>query len=137
LKNLILREIHNVPYDRHPRYQKIITTIKSQYYWPGMKKEVVEYISKCIECQKVNDEHRHPAGFLQQLLILQWKWEVVKMDFITKLPKTRKQHDSIMVVVDNITKAAHFIPVKLTHRETNIDDIYMREIDRMHCIPNT
>jgi hypothetical protein len=50
------------------------------------------------------------------------------MDFITKLPRTSKQHDSIMVVVDKLTKAAHFIPVKLTHKETNVVDIYMREI---------
>ena len=51
------------------------------------------------------------------------------MDFITKLPRTNKQHDSIMVVVDKLTKVAHFIPVKLTQKETNIVDVYMREID--------
>jgi hypothetical protein len=57
------------------------------------------------------------------------------MDFITKLPRTNKKHDSIMVVVDKLTKAAHFIPVKLTHKATNIDDVYMKEIDRLHGIP--
>jgi hypothetical protein len=57
------------------------------------------------------------------------------MDFITKLPRTNKQHDSIMVVVDKLTKVAHFIPVKLTHKETNVVDIYMRE--RLHGIPKT
>jgi hypothetical protein len=64
LKNLILREMHNVPYVGHPGYQKTIAAVKSQYYWPGMKKEVVEYIAKCLECQKVKAEHRHPAGLL-------------------------------------------------------------------------
>jgi hypothetical protein len=59
------------------------------------------------------------------------------MDFITKLPRTIKQHDSIMVVVDKLTKVAHFIPVKLTHRVTNIVDIYMREITQLHGIPKT
>jgi hypothetical protein len=59
------------------------------------------------------------------------------MDFITKLPKTNKQHDSIMVVVDKITKFAHFIPVKLTHKEANIVDVYMREISILHGIPKT
>jgi hypothetical protein len=59
------------------------------------------------------------------------------MDFITKLPKTTKQHDSIMVVVDKLTKYAHFIPVKLTHKASNIVDIYMREIARLHGIPKT
>jgi hypothetical protein len=102
-----------------------------------MKKEVVDFIAKCLECQKVKVEHRHPAGLLQPLPIPEWKWEVVTMDFITKLPRTTKQHDSIMVVVDKLTKVAHFIPVKLTHKEINIVDIYMREIARLHGIPKT
>ena len=59
------------------------------------------------------------------------------MDFITKLPRTRRQHDVIMVVVDKLTKAAHFIPLKTTHKETNVVDIYMREVARLHGIPKT
>jgi hypothetical protein len=55
-----------------------------------MKKEVVEYIAKCLECQKFKAEHRHPTGLLQPLPILEWKWEVLTMYFITKLPKTNK-----------------------------------------------
>ena len=59
------------------------------------------------------------------------------MDFITKMPRTAKQHDSIMVVVDNMTKSAHFILVESTHNETNIVDIYMREISRLHGVLKT
>jgi hypothetical protein len=125
---MILREMHNVPYARHPRYQKTIATVKSHYYWPGMKKEVVDFIARCLECQKVKAEHRHPTGLLYPLPIPKWKWEVVIMDFITKIPRTNNQHDSIMVVVDKLSKAAHFILVKLTHKATNIDDVYMKEI---------
>ena len=80
-------------------------------------------------------EHRHPAGLLQPLPIPEWKWEVVTIDFITKLPRSNRQHDSIMVVVDKFTKAAHFVPVKTTHKATNIAEIYMREIARLHGIP--
>jgi hypothetical protein len=72
LKNMILREMHNVPYDGHPGY-KIIAVVKRQYYWPGMKKEVVDFIAKCLECQKVKAEHRHPVGLLQPLPISEWK----------------------------------------------------------------
>jgi hypothetical protein len=126
LKNIILREMHNVPYDGHPGYQKTIAAVKRQYYWPGMKKEVVDFIAKYLECQKVKVEHRHPASLLQPLPIPEWKWEVLTMYFITKLPRTNKQHDSIMVVVDKLTKDAHFILVKLTHKTTNIVDVYMR-----------
>jgi hypothetical protein len=75
------------------------------------------YISKCIECQKVNFENQHPTIFIQQLIITEWKWEVVTIDFITKLPRVVKQHDSIMVVLNNITKVAHFVPLNVTHKE--------------------
>jgi hypothetical protein len=129
--------MHNVPYAGHLGYQKTIAAVKSQYYWPDMKKELADFIAKCLECQKVKVEHRHPVGLLQTLPIPEWKWEVVTMDFITKLPRTNKQHDSIMVVVDKLTKAAHFIPVKLTLKATNIADVYMREIDRLHGISKT
>jgi hypothetical protein len=64
LKILILREMHNVPYVGHQGYQKTIAAVKIQYYWPGMKKEVVDFIDKCLECQKVKVEHRHLAGLL-------------------------------------------------------------------------
>jgi hypothetical protein len=74
---------------------------------------------------------------LQPFPIPEWKWEVVTIDFITKLPRIVKQHDSIMVVVDKLTKAAHFIPIKLTHKATNIEDIYMREIAKLHGVPRT
>jgi hypothetical protein len=100
-----------------------------------MKKEVAHFIFKCLECQKVNVENRHPAGLLQPIPIPEWKWEVVTMDFITKLPRTNKQHDSIMVVFDMLTKATHFILVNLTHKVSKIDDIYMREIAQLHGIP--
>jgi hypothetical protein len=137
LKSMILREMHNVPYAGHLGYQKIIAAVKSQYYWLGMKKEVVDFIARCLECQKVKAEHRHPVGLLQPLPIPEWKWEVVTMDFITKIPRTNKQHDCIMVVVDKLTKAAHFVPVKFIHKVVNIVVVYMKEIARLHGIPKT
>jgi hypothetical protein len=120
--------MHKVPYVGHPGYQKTIVAVKKQYFWPGMKKEVVDFIVRCLECQKVKVEHRHPTGLLQPFPIPEWKWEVVTMDFITKFPRTAKQHDSIMVVVDKLTKAAHFIPVKSMHKETDIVEIYMQKL---------
>jgi hypothetical protein len=80
-------------------------------------------------------EHKHSTSLLQPLPIPEWKWEVVTIDFITKLPRTMKQRDSIMVVVNKLTKNAHFIPVKLTHKAINIAYIYMREIARIHGVP--
>jgi hypothetical protein len=137
LKLAILKEMHNIMNVRHPGYQKTVAAVKIHYIWPGMKKEIVEYIARCMECQKVKAEHRHPVGLLQPLPIPEWKWEVVIMDFIIGLPRTSKQHNSIMVVVDKITKAAHFIPLKTTHKATDVVDIFLNKVAHLHGIPKT
>ena len=85
----------------------------------------------------MNTEHRHIAWLLQRFPILEWKWEVVTVDFITKLPGKLKQHDSIMVVVDKLTKETHFIPIKITHKAVNIADIYMKKASRLCGVPKT
>jgi hypothetical protein len=70
----------------------------------------------------------HPAGLLQPLPIPEWKWEVVTMDFIMGFPRIAKMHYSIMVVVEKLTKATHFIPLKSTHKEKNVVDIFIKEV---------
>ena len=96
---------------------------------------MAEYISRCMKCQQVKVEHQHPAGLLQPLPIPEWKWEVISMDLITGLPMTWRQHDSIMVVVDKLTKATHFIPVKSMHKTDDIANIVMKEIFKFHGLP--
>ena len=114
LKREILDEYHKQPYAGHPGYQKMLTALKKKLFRPGMKRDVAEYLSRCMECQLVKVEHQHPEGLLNLLPIAEWKWDTVSMDFITGLPETKYQHDSVMVVVDTLTKAAHFILVKST-----------------------
>jgi len=137
LKLEILKEMHNMAYAGHPGYQKTVAAVRSHYFLPSLKKEIAEYIARCMECQKVKVEHRHPVGFLQPLPIPKWKWDVVTMDFITRFPRTSKQHDSIMVVVNKLTKAAHFILLKTTHRAADVADIFLKEVARLHGIPKT
>jgi hypothetical protein len=128
LKCIIFHEMHNAPYEGDPGYQKTIAVVKRKYFWPGMMREITKYIVRCMECQKVKTEHRHPTRLLQPLPIPEWKWEVVTMDFIMGFPGTGKIHDSIMVVVDNLTKAAHFIPLKTAHKAVDVVDIFMKEV---------
>ena len=108
---------------------------KNNTFFPGMKKSMAKYISRCMKCQHVKVEHQHPVGLLQPLPVSEWKWEVISMDFITGLPITWRQHDSIMVVVDKLTKAAHFVPVKSTHKTDDIVNIFMKEILKLHGFP--
>ena len=96
LRRVIMDEIHQASYFGHPGYQKTMATARKQFFWPGMKKDMAEYISRCMKCQQVKVEHQHPIGLLQPLPIPKWKWEVISMDFITGLSMTWRQHDSIM-----------------------------------------
>jgi hypothetical protein len=113
----------------------MITTTRKQFYFPGFNKDIANYLAKWLEFQQVKVEHHHPAGLLQPLPIPELKWETISMDFITGLPKLTKQNDSIMVMVDKLSKSSHFIPVKLTCKEINIANIFMKEIFRLHGMP--
>lgn len=111
IKNLILDESHKSHYIGHPGYQKMIIAQWKEYYWYGMKRDMVEYLACYMECQQIKYEHQHPIRLLHPLPIPEWKWEIISMEFIAGLPKTRKSNDSIMVVVDKLRKATHFILV--------------------------
>lgn len=64
----------------------MVTALRKEYYWPGMKKEVARYLARCTECQQIKEEHQHPTGLLQPIPIPEWKWETVTMDFKTGMP---------------------------------------------------
>jgi len=114
LKQLILDESHRKPCAGHVGYHKLLSAIR--YFWLDLRKDATEYLSKCLECQLVKAKHQHLVGFLQPLPIPEWKWETISLDFITDLPHTKKQHDSIMVVVEKLSKTTHFIPMKSTYK---------------------
>ena len=103
-KLLILNELHKTPYSGHPGYQKTITMLRKDYFWLNMKNELAEYIAKCFKCQQVKTEHQHPSSLLQLLPIPSWKWEITSLDFITGLPRNQNHNDSIMVVIDKLSK---------------------------------
>ena len=134
LKRFKMDEQHKRPYVGHPGYQKMITTTTRLFYWPGLK-DIIDYLTKCLECQQVKAEHRHPAGLLQPLPIPKWKWETISMDFVTGLPKSAKQNDAIMVAVDKLSKSAHFIPIKSTCKAIDIANIFMKDIFILHGMP--
>eukprot|EP00253_Pinus_taeda_P019879 PITA_19879 len=95
------------------------------------------HVSHYAECQQIKAEHQHPGGLLQPLPVPEWKWEIISMDFIMGLPKTKKNNDSIFVVVDKLSKAAHFIPVQSTYRAAQIAHIFMQNVFKLHGLPKT
>lgn len=123
IRQLILNEAHCAVYMAHPGVKKMSADLKPLFFWKGMKKDIVNLVARCLECQRVKVEHRHPAGLLQPHEIPKSKWEVISMDFIVGLPMTSRRHDSIFVVVD-MTKSAHFIPVKTTYKALEIARVF-------------
>ena len=92
-------------------------------------------MSKCLTCQLVKAEHQVPSGLLNPLPIPQWKWHNITMDFVSVFPLTQRKHDSVWVIVDRLTKSAHFLPVKLDYSMDRLAELYVSEIVRLHGIP--
>jgi hypothetical protein len=123
LRKKVLDEAHLSKFSMHPDSNKMYHDLRSLYWWTRMKREIAKYVSE--------------AGTLQPLPIPSWKWEDLSMDFIVGLPNTSRHHDSIWVIVDRLTKTAHFLPVHTTHRAEKYVEIYVDQIVRLHGIPKT
>ncbi|GKB71567.1 putative reverse transcriptase domain-containing protein [Tanacetum coccineum] len=109
--------------------------MKQLYWWPNMKADIATYVSKCLTCLRVKAEHQKPSGLLVQPAIPQWKWENITMDFVTKLPRTQSGNDTIWVIVDRLTKSAHFLPMRETDPMDKLAKLYLKEVVTRHGIP--
>ncbi|GKA75745.1 putative reverse transcriptase domain-containing protein [Tanacetum coccineum] len=125
VRTLIMDEAHKSKYFIHPGADKMYYDLRDRYWWHGMKKDIVEYVSKCLTCLKVKAEHQRPSGLLQQPKIPIWKWEGIAMDFVTKLPRTSSGHDTIWVIVDRLTKSAYFLPMREDYEMKKLARLYL------------
>jgi hypothetical protein len=91
----------------------------------------------CLVCQKSKIEHQKPSGLMQPLFVPEWKWDSISMDFVGALPKTVKGFDLIWVIVDRLTKLAHFVPIKTDMSVAKLVEIYIEQIVRLHGIPSS
>ena len=111
--------------------------LKRQYWWKGIKRDVATFVAKCLTYQQVKAEHQRPAGLLQPLPIPEWKWDKITMDFVTGLPRTRRKNDAVWVIVDRMTKTAHFIPIRIDFSLTQLSRLYVDNIVRLHGVPSS
>ena len=137
LRTLVMDEAHKSRYSVHPGSDKMYQDLKELYWWPGMKEEIAGYVAKCLTCAKVKAEYRKPSGLLQQPELPEWKWEQMSMDFITKLPKTPSGCDSIWVIVDRLTKSAHFLAIRETDKMEKLARLYIKEVVSRHGVPTS
>jgi hypothetical protein len=135
LRSLILGKAHRAIYMVHSGVTNMRADLKPLFSWKGMKADIVNYAARCLECQKVKSEHRHPTWLLQPHVIPESKWEVISMDFIVGFPLMTKRHDSIFIVVDSLTKSVHFISMRTTYQSPDIARVFISEIVKLHGMP--
>jgi hypothetical protein len=135
LRETILKEAHDSNYSIHPGSIKMYQDLKQKNWWYGLKRDVAAHVVVCDVCQRVKAEHQRPAGLLHPLKVPEWKWEEIGMNFIVGLPRTPKGYYSIWVIVDRLTKVAHFIPVKTTYKGSQLTELYMDRIVCLHGVP--
>nr|GEY60680.1 putative reverse transcriptase domain-containing protein [Tanacetum cinerariifolium] len=135
LRDLIMLESHKSKYSQHPGSDKIYHDLKKLYWWSNMKADIATYVSQCLTCAKVKAKHQNPSGLLQQPKIPVWKCERITIDFITELPRTPSGYDSIWVIVDRLTKSAHFIPVNEIFKMERLTHLYYKKIVCRHGVP--
>ncbi|KAA3473358.1 DNA/RNA polymerases superfamily protein [Gossypium australe] len=126
---------HNSRLSVHPGSTKMYHDLKQHYWWSGMKRDIFDFVSKHLACQQVKAEHQVLTGLLQPILIPKWKWDRVMMDFVSGLPLTPRKKDAIWVVVDRVTKSAHFIMVRSDYSLDRLVELYISEIVRLHGKP--
>ena len=131
----MLTEGHNSRYLVHPGATKMYQDLRRSFWWPRMKRDIAEFVAKCLMCEKIKIKHQKPSGPLQPLDIPKWKWESIAMDFVTGLPRTPSGHDAIWVVVDRLTKSSHFLPIRVNYPLDKLGKIYIQEVVRLHGAP--
>jgi hypothetical protein len=128
LKKKILEEAHMSRYSIHLGSTKMYHDLRQQFWWIKMKHETARYVSECDTCRKVKADDMKPRGLLQPLSIPDWKWDDISRDFIIGLPLTARKYNLIWVIVDQLTKSAHFIPVNTNYNVQKYAEIYIARV---------
>ncbi|GJW63574.1 putative reverse transcriptase domain-containing protein [Tanacetum coccineum] len=135
LRSVIMHESHKSKYSIHLGSEKMYQDAEKLYWWLNMKAGIATYVRKCLTCARVKAEHQRPSGLLVQPEIPEWKWDNITMDFITKLPRSSQGFDTIWVIVDRLTKSAHFLPIRENDPLDKLARLYLNRIVARHGIP--
>jgi hypothetical protein len=125
LRKKIMNEAHHSLYIVHPGGTKMYRDMKGSYWWNNMKQDIARFVEQCSTFQQVKVEHQRPVGMLKPLLILKLKWDEIAINFILGLPKAPTEEDSIWMVVNHLTKSAHFILMKVKDPMDKLAKLYV------------
>nr|GEX95288.1 putative reverse transcriptase domain-containing protein [Tanacetum cinerariifolium] len=126
LRSVIMQESHKSMYTIYPGSEKMYQDMKELCWWLNIKADIATYVSKCLTYAKVKSEHQRPSGLLVQPAICVWKWDNITMDFI--IPKSSQGFDTIWVIVDRLTKSAHFLPIRENDPMDKLARLYLDRI---------
>lgn len=122
---------HIFRYSIHPGSTKMHRNLREAYQWSSIK-GIIEFVAKCSNCQKVKVENQRPGGMTQNIEIPLWKWQIIiTMHFITDLPRSRRRHYSIWVIIDIMKKSSHFLSVKTIHSLEDYAKLYIQQVERL------
>lgn len=132
----ILHEFHSSMLGGHAGFARTLARISAQFFWHGMNRDIKAYVQNCLTCQQAKTEATLPAGLLQPLPIPDQIWEDIAMDFITGLPSSGG-YTVILVVIDRLSKYAHFSPLKANYSSKVVAETFMKFVVKLHGFPKT
>jgi len=130
----LIRQHHDTPQTGHGGTAKTTELLQRTYYWPHMRDTIKEYVKNCDTCQRTKVVRHAPYGLMKPNEAPNRPWKSRSMDFITDLPKWEGD-DAILIIIDRLTKMAHFLPCTKEINARQFSDLFMREIFRLHGLP--
>ena len=136
-RDIVIHDNHDLAIARYPGYTKTYAKIARSYYQLNISTDIRKYVQQCDACQRTKASNQLLAGILQSLLILSRSQDSIRIDFLGPLPKSKTSKDMILVVIDRLTKIAHFIPIQSTVTSKEIADLFLQNIFRQYSLPLT
>ena len=109
-KEKIMQDLHSTAYSAHPGIQRTLGKVRRSFFWKGMTGDIRRFVENCPVCQMEKSDHTLSKGKLQSTQIPETKWSEISIDFVTHLPKSSRNRDSILIVVDKATRMVHLAP---------------------------
>jgi hypothetical protein len=137
LRAHLIRECHATPYAAHPGRDKTLSLLARYFWWPGMTQDVATYVAQCDSCQRNKASSQRPAGLLQPLPVPAQPWSSISMDFVVDLPQTANGYDSILVMVDRLTKMVHLAPCHKSDDAPAVAWLFYQHVASLHGFPES
>ena len=136
LRTDVLRKSHDHEFSGHGGTNNTVEKVSGSFWWPKMRSATEEYALSCPDCQQLKPRNALKPGLLQSLPSPERIWTDLSMDFIVGLPEVRGC-DSVYVVVDRLSKYAHFIPCSSSVTADSVARLFITHVWKLHGFPRS